>query len=232
MKKTLILISALGVVGVANAQSFTESFDSFTVPSVVVSAYSFTADNAWTVRNYSAAQGTTNWFNTTTPTPFPAQAGAGYAGVNFNTVPGLNDINTFLMSDVRTFNNGDTISFWTRQTTGNPFPDNLLVKLSTNGAGTADADFATTLLNINPSLTSPGYPSVWTQYTITLTGLSGPSSGRFAFNYKVPGGGPFGDNSNFIGVDTVAYTAVPEPASMTALALGAAAMLRRRNKKA
>lgn len=232
MKKTLILVAALGVVGVANAQSFTESFDSFTVPGPIVSSYGFTADNAWEVRNYSATQGTTNWFNTTTTTPFPAQAGAGYAGVNFNTTTGSNDINTFLMSDVRTFNNGDTISFWTRQTANNPFPDNLLVKLSTNGAGTADADFATTLLNINPALTPAGYPSVWTQYTITLTGLSGPSAGRFAFNYKVPFGGPFGDNSNFIGIDTVAYTAVPEPASMTALALGAAAMLRRRNKKA
>jgi hypothetical protein len=47
----------------------------------------------------------------------------------------------------------------------------------------------------------------------------------------MPNAGPSGANSDYIGIDTVAYDAVPEPASMIALGLGAAALIRRRKAK-
>jgi hypothetical protein len=143
-----------------------------------------------------------------------------------------------MFSPVRTFNNGDTISFWSRVPTGGgEFPDRLFLRLSTNGssmnvggaAGTV-GDFTTELLVINEFLTPTGYPEVWTQFNATVSGLGGPASGRFAFHYHVPGGGPNGLNSNYIGIDTVQYTAVPEPGSMIALGLGAAALLARKRK--
>ncbi len=227
MKKYSAIALLVGAVSFSNAQSFSESFDSVSVASPVVASYTMTADNLWEVRNFSSTQGGTNWFQGN-ETVFPAHAGAGYVGANFNTVTGANTINTYLMSKVRTFNNGDTISFWTRETTSNPFPDRLILKLSTNGAGTAQGDFATTLLTINPNLTTTDYPETWTQYSVTLTGLAAPVSGRFAFNYNVTDGGPAGNNSNYIGIDSVSYEAVPEPASMTALGLGALALIRRR----
>ena len=229
MNKYFTLALLAGVTAISNAQSFSESFDVITGTPAATS-YTLTADNAWEVRNFSAPTGATNWFQGNA-TVFSSQAGPanGYVGVNYQTTTGANAINTFLMSQVRTFNNGDTISFFTRTVT-NPaqFPDRLHVKLSTNGSGTADADSATTLLTVNPGLTGADYPGVWTGYTATISGLSGPTAGRFAFNYELPDGGPLGNNSDYIGIDTVRYTAVPEPASMTALGLGALAMIRRR----
>ncbi|HEY0977471.1 MAG TPA: putative Ig domain-containing protein, partial [Flavobacteriales bacterium] len=89
----------------------------------------------------------------------------------------------------------------------------LEVRLSTNGASTnvgssatATGDFTTLLLSINPTLVTNVYPQVWTQYTITLSGLPAPTSGRMAFRYFVTNGGPVGSNSDYIGIDNVVYT--------------------------
>ena len=41
---------------------------------------------------------------------------------------------------------------------------------------------------------------------MTVSGLAAPTSGRLAFRYFVENGGPDGDNSNIIGIDTVVYT--------------------------
>lgn len=229
MKKTLAILGFTALVGSAFAQSFTENFDVIT--GGTGASGTVTAQNTWQFVNASATLGTTSWFQGNTAV-FNAQAGPtnGYIGANFNNTTGANTINNFLMSQVRTFNNGDTISFWTRTVSLPSFPDRLILKLSQNGASTNVADFSTTLLTVNSALTTTGYPSVWTQFTATVSGLSGPTSGRFAFNYNVPSGGPAGANSDFIGIDTVAYTAVPEPGTMAALGLGAAALLRRRRK--
>jgi hypothetical protein len=240
MKKTLIFaFAALSVL--ANAQSFSESFD--TGPTGFIGGGTITFGNgagtamafssgSWFAFNASAPQGSTGWFNNNSV--FAPHSGAGQLNANFNNTTGTNTINNLMMSPVRTFNNGDTISFWTRTFSPATFPDRMRLLLSTNGASTAVGDFSTVLLDINSGLTTTGYPTVYTQFSATLTGLGGPTSGRFALNYFVPGGGPSGANSDFIGIDDVQYTAVPEPGSMIALGLGAAALVarRRRSKKA
>jgi hypothetical protein len=66
-------------------------------------------------------------------------------------------------------------------------------------------DFTNVLLTINPNLTSIDYPTNWTQYIITISGLSGPTNGRIAFRYFVTDGGINGINSNYIGIDTYTY---------------------------
>ena len=86
------------------------------------------------------------------------------------------------------------------------FPDRMRLLLSTNGASTTPADFSTVLVSVNEGLTTAGYPNAWTQFNVTISGLSGATSGRFAFNYNVPNGGPSGANSDFIGIDTVLYS--------------------------
>lgn len=56
---------------------------------------------------------------------------------------------------------------------------------STN-AGTTETsvgDFSTLLLDINPTLVPSGYPNAWTQYTVTISGVPTPTSGRLAFRY-------------------------------------------------
>lgn len=220
------MISSLAIVAVgANAQSFTENFDSVVVTGV--GSGTVTSDQTWQFQNLSAPAGLIDWFNGNT-TVFTPHAGAGYLATNYQNGSGTANLDNWLMSQVRTFSAGDTISFYTRTADGSIWPDRLHLKLSLNGASTNVGDFSTTLVSVNNGLTQGGYPETWTQFSTTLT-VGG--TGRFAFNYNVPNGGPNGANSNYIGIDTVAYNAVPEPATMAALGLGVAAMIRRRNRK-
>jgi len=173
--------------------------------------------NGWFTVNHSdplnpSVEGWSQCGGTAIP---PAHMGAPTACVlvNYQSGKGEATLNNWLGGPVRTFHNGDTISFYTR-TPNNNFPDRLQLRLSTSGAstdvGTGAFDvgvFTTLLLDINPNY-QPIYPTVWTQFSVTLSGLpSGGASGRFAFRYFVEHGGPDGVNSNIIGVDTLAYTA-------------------------
>lgn len=54
---------------------------------------------------------------------------------------------------------------------------------------------------MNPSLITGVYPTSWTKFTATVSGLAGPTSGRVAFRYFVTNGGPSGANSDYIGID-------------------------------
>lgn len=153
-----------------------------------------------------------NWQvrNEATPAVFPPHMGATYAFANYNSSTGANDISNYLISPLLTFNNGDTISFWTRTVSGPAYPDRLALVYNTTGS-VLPADFTNTLLTVNPSLTLTGYPTFWTQFTGTIAGLGGPTSGRFAFHYNPTGGGPAGANSDYIGVDEVEFVSATTP---------------------
>jgi hypothetical protein len=185
----------------------------------------------WNFINNSAPVGTENWFQEPpAEIEFPAQGGPSnsYIGVNFDSTSRIgrtNTISNWLIAPTQAFNNGDTISFFTRKAANSTFPDRLEVRLSFSGAssdvGTTPESvgvFTTLLHEINPSLTLDGYPDVWTQFSSTLSGLSEPTSGRFAFRYFVTNAGFQGRNADYIGIDSVSYSAVPEPTSMLLLA--------------
>jgi len=75
-----------------------------------------------------------------------------------------------------------------------------------NGTTSTDiGDFDSLLLEINPTMATGVYPESWTQYTFTISGLSTPTSGRFAFRYFVTDAGPNGSNSNYIGIDNIVF---------------------------
>ncbi len=241
MKKIIALAILAGGTSAAFAQSFTESFD--TGPAGFIGGGTTNFGNTvggddmifgsgtWHAQNESIldAQGlSTGWFNNNTV--FAPNSGAGQLNANFNNTTGTNTISNFMMSPLLTFNNGDTINFFTRTVTAPAFPDRLLLRLSLAGASTTSSNFSTTLVTVNGGLTTGGYPNVYTMFTATITGLGSPTAGRFAFHYSVPNGGPSGANSDFIGIDDVRYTsnAVPEPATFAVLGLGALALIRRR----
>jgi len=170
----------------------------------------------WFAQNNSTTVGTTTWFQGNSAV-FPSHTGAptSYIGANFNSTTGASTISTWLLTPAVTLQNGAQMTFWTRGT-GSSFPDRLQVRMSTNGASTnvgtgptGLGDFTTLLLDINPTYQTGagGYPSVWTQQTITVTGVPSPTLGRFAFRYFVENGGPSGANSDYIGIDTFAYNA-------------------------
>ena len=171
----------------------------------------------------------------------PPHEGNGFALVNYTSIgSGSGTINNWLISPLITgMNNGDTFSFYTTTTSASSYPDRLEFRLST-GSGTnvgttvtGVGSFTTTLLSINPTQAVGGYPETWTQYTVTLSGLTAPIDGRVAFRYFVTSAGPTGINSNIIGVDQFSYvSAVPEPGTWALMAgglLGVAALRRRKS---
>jgi hypothetical protein len=229
------LLGLILLTPTAQCQYFSESFETglpdyatspnhSTVTSFNLSSGSWFGHN----RSSSITAGSTGVFSDTVPAngglgPFVAQNGIRYAGMNFENTALGGDINTFLMSPTRTFNNGDTISFFTRTVSGSGFPDRTRLLLSTNGSSTNSDDFTVTLLSINEALTTGTYPESWTQFTVTLSGLSGPTSGRFAFNYNVP---DTNLNANYVAFDVVEFTPIPEPTTILGIGIGGILALR------
>jgi len=215
-KMALLAICMFMLASNARSQAYSEAFDNI----------STLGANGWFIQNNSSPVGSNTWFQGTptnaTPDPGPFNAFNGadnaYIAVNFaSTTGGTGTISNWLLTPNRTLRNGDVFTFYTRKPTIGPgqtdFPDRLEVRMSTNGASTnvgstpaGVGDFTTLLLSINPTLVTNVYPQVWTQYTITISGLPAPTSGRIAFRYFVPNAGPTGTNSDYIGIDQVNYT--------------------------
>ncbi len=156
--------------------------------------------------------------------PFAAQAGSAesYAVANFESAAfgsgGV--VDNWLITPTLNFDAVNTVSFWTR-TIFNPsiFPDRLELRLSLAGNSAATPSFSTVLVAVNPSLSQTGYPNTWTQYSATFSAAPG-TSGRLGFRYTVPSN----FSADFIGLDTVRVTAVPEPVSAVLLLAGLAGL--------
>ena len=216
------LLSMALVGSTASAASLTEGFEAVPVA-------------GWTTVNNSTTVGLSGWFQGTVGA-FSAQAGSAgsYIAANFNNTTGANTtISNWLISPTLSFNNGDVVSFFTRTVDLPVFPDRLELRFSnvggTNvGATPSSVGAFALLLSVNPTLTTTGYPNTWTQFSSAISGLSGPTNAAIAFRYFVTSGGPGGLNSDYIGIDTLRITPVPEPAAYLMLALGLGVIALRR----
>ncbi len=198
---TLIFTCVL-TIGRANAAPIlVENFDDITTLSA----------SGWQMVNLSSPIGITNWFQGN-PAVFAAQDGApdSYIAANFLAAEFGGLLDEYLVSPLLTLENGDAVSFFAR-TAAAFFNDGLEVLLSTSGG-------TTTLL----SLTTPP-DSDWTEYTLAIAGLAGPTTGRVLFHYVV---NDTSVNGDYIGIDSVRVDPVPEPSTLSLLALGAAAGVR------
>jgi Concanavalin A-like lectin/glucanases superfamily/Putative metal-binding motif len=184
--------------GGTGTETLNESFDN------VSSIY----NNGWSQLNNSSPVGPGTW-DQGSGNLFNAFSGGinSYVAVGNNSGSGMSDIKNWLFSPVLNIANGSVINFRTR-TYNYPSttPDQLQVRVSTNGNSTQPADFSGVLLVINDSLKTTGYPGIWTEYTVQVAGLTSSGSGRIAFYYKVDNGGPLGNNSYYIGIDDVVFT--------------------------
>lgn len=213
MKKLLLSFSFVLAMTSAQAQNlFSFGFDGTTAAMDAA---------GWVRTNQSTPLGASVW---TIPTTAPTTtfAGGGQAGggtsfilVNFNSTTGAGTISNWLITPSITVDNGDVVSFYTRigfnSTNGQAnFADNLELRMSTNGAFTANpaggaanlGDFTNLLVEVNPTLNLTSYPTTWGQFSSTISGLSGPTDVKFALRYYVTDGGPTGANSDIIGVDS------------------------------
>lgn len=199
----------------AQAQQLTEGFEAATWPSPG-------DDGTWIIRNQSTAIGTnTTCWNRFTTTPWTPHTGVGHAGANFNCTSGTNTISGWAISKQMTnLQNGNVVSFWTRKASPDTFPDRLQLRLcidtspdscgaaGSTGATSSDVgSFTTLLVDVNPTLVTGVYPTVFTLFSATLSGLpAGPNNGRIAFRYFVTSGGPSGANSDIMSIDDVGVT--------------------------
>jgi hypothetical protein len=203
--------AALLTAGAAQAGIvLSEGFDGLTLPTgwVLNPAVNATTPVTWAKPDNIGVGGV-----------FAAQAGAAdsylFNSYNSSTVGG--SISDLLITPLLTVNNGTILSFYVKADPDFEAldPDRLQVLFSPTG-GTSVASFTRLLMDINPTYSPTGFPTDWTLETVVLTGLTGPTSGRFAFNYLITNPLTQGD---FIGLDSVTVV-VPEPDSMALLAVG------------
>lgn len=237
-----IAVIAIGPAPTVRAQPLFEGFED--VPGL--------ASNGWVfVNNSIAPDPAFPWSQGDASPPaglWSAQAGTpnSYAIATFESTTlfapnGV--ISNYLIMPTRVLNNGDVINFWSRKTSESSFPDRMQVRFSPNGSSTNTGgtvnpdgsggigDFTTLLLDINPDYLpdgAGGYPEVWTNYNIVVSGLSGPTSGRLAFRYFIINTEV---NSDAVGIDTLTITPVPEPGSLALLGLGGLAILRKARRQ-
>ena len=198
------------VTPMAKVTSLTEGFNDITT----------LAPGGWSLQNLSVAVGATGWSqgpDTNGGGPFNSFDGAtnAYISANFNNTGNVGTISNWLITPVLDFGNGATFTFYTRKVAPDNFADRMEVRMSDNGAstlvgpGATDVgDFSDLLISINPNLQLGVYPTVWTQFTInhaTHPQLPHSGTGRLAFRYFVTSAGLSGANSDFIGIDAVAY---------------------------
>ncbi|MDP4264151.1 MAG: choice-of-anchor J domain-containing protein [Bacteroidota bacterium] len=230
MKKfTLARFVAILFISISVLQSCKKTKDTVQAPAPVPDqTYTQEFDNiasatsaGWKFLNLSETH-TTGTVGFVNGAGFPAYSGAGFifAGYQANNGDGL--ISVWAISPKVTMQNGDKITFYTLSVNdytdpANVYPDRLQLRASLYKGDAIKDDptdvggFTVNLVDVNPTLsgTPPqAYPNTWTKFEGTISGLSKPVDGYFAFRYFVADGGTNGANSNGIAIDKVTYTSV------------------------
>lgn len=204
-------------------QSFVEEFD--TVSSSLI--------RGWHVTNTSDPIGSGGWKDGGGVPPFfqaysNKGGNAGFIGVDYtSTSAAAGTISNWLISPSLKMQKGDKIIFYTRSyiafdglSDSTDFGNSLQVRINPTSDGTdvgtaaGFGSFTQQLLVINPNLVwssvnNPviAYPTQWTRFEVSVSGIDKPLKSRFAFRYYVTKGGSNG-NGTGIGIDSVAYQSV------------------------
>jgi len=232
MKNSKILFAltaaSLAIAGYANAASDPNPAPTPAPASPIVLAENFDdvgqlAGNGWLSINASANAGQ-GWFQGNDGI-FAAHAGAAnsYIAANYlSTTNPVGTIDNWLITPTLTLNGASTLSFFTR-TDGAGFNDALEVRFSSDASGSLSS-FTTLVTTVGGNAS---YPDSGFQQFIATLPVSG--TGRLAFRYVGNGA-----DANYIGIDTVSVTAVPEPSTYAMMGLGLAALVlaRRKSKQA
>ena len=209
-KKTLVALALIGASAAAQSEVLvSENFNN--VASL--------NGSGWVMNNNSTPVGTVaNWFQGD-QTTFAAQAGPAnsYAAANYNNAAVGGTLDNWLITPVFDTTNDVTVSFWARSDQFADYRDHLAVGLS-KGSGTALTSFV-----LGNAFEVAGD---WAHYTVTLASQGWGSTGRLAFQYTGDA-----DMSNYVGIDTLTVTRVPEPASLLLLGAGLMGLVASRRRK-
>jgi hypothetical protein len=207
------------------SQSFVEEFDT------LQAAY----DRGWRWSNRSEPIGPSKWRQSPGPAegmePYSSKGtNTGCAFADYLSTVATNNgiISNWLFSPSVIMQNGDKIVFYTKTQMAaatntapatdygarmevriNPVGDDMIM-----GMGEDRGNYSLKLLDINREEianvngnTPTAYPSTWTRFEATVTGLQKPTRSRFAFRYYLHGAGTNG-KGNGVGLDSVAYISI------------------------
>ncbi len=216
LSKLMVGLAALGVLSSAHAVDvLSESFDN-------VAGLS---GSGWVLTNNSTSPSQA-WFQGNAGV-FPADSGTAnsYVAASFLS-SNSGAVSNWLITPVLLLDSSSMVSFLVRAA-GEGFLDKIELRLSVNGASADVGSTATSvgdfgiLLGSYASDTAGG----WDTQSFSLVSLQLPTIGRLAFRYVVADVATAG---NYIGIDSVSVTAVPEPATYALFGLGAVGLLLRR----
>ena len=242
------VVGTLAVGSTARGQAFSEGFDSVATLMAPGSGWVFINNTPNPNPNGAWRQGDLTDGGKSTAA-FPPHSGGDGSYIRSDYTATLNSasgpavtVSDWMVLPTRTLNNGDQLSYYTRSNGNGAFAERLLVRLSTAGASanvgtlpTEVGDFTRVLEDINSGYAlfpdPNAYPLDWELHTVTVSGLSGPTLARIAFQHFVEDSGPAGNNGNQLGIDTLSFTPVPEPTSLLLVSGLAAATARRLSRR-
>jgi len=206
MFKRALIAAAISLAAISAQASdvlLTENFDDVTT----------LASSGWSFLNLSFPAGTTDWAQGD-QSVFTSQAGApeSYISANYNNAAAGGFIFNSLISPTFSTAAAGTITFWARAAADPGYSD----ALNFGFLGSSFGSFSSQLVTLTGE---------WTEYTVSYAAQGAGSVGRLVLSYVGAA-----DSSNYIGIDTVTVTAVPEPSTWLLMGLGLAgvAAVRRR----
>ncbi|SEL83821.1 PEP-CTERM protein-sorting domain-containing protein/MYXO-CTERM domain-containing protein [Roseateles sp. YR242] len=163
--------------------------------------------SGWQILNLNTPAGLTSPWVQGDETVFTALSGAGnsYISSNFNNAAAGGSLASWLITPVFSTAENLVITFWAKADIIDGYYDQLAF-------GLVDAAGNPSSLVLDTQVTVTGD---WSQYTLSLAGLGAGTTARFAIEYVGSA-----DLSNYVGVDNLAVTAVPEPGSFALAGLG------------